>query len=170
MTVRSAILMGLMLLGGCGADAQAPKAAMELTGRVVDQANLIDDGLESQLTARLLRLERETGVQMVIATTPSLGGRTIKAYGLDLANAWGVGSKARNDGLVLLVAPVERKVRIEVGYGLEAGMTNALCDEIIQRSIVPHFRTGDMPGGILTGTDAIISAIAKQRPAQRKAA
>ncbi|WP_311269027.1 TPM domain-containing protein [Sphingobium sp. WCS2017Hpa-17] len=162
--------MGLMLLGGFGADAQAPKAAMELTGRVVDQANLIDAGLESQLTARLLRLERETGVQMVIATTPSLGGRTIEAYSLDLADAWGVGSKKRNYGLVLLVAPVERKVRIEVGYGLEAVMTNTLCDQIIQRFMMPHFRTGDMPGGILTGTQTIISAIAKQHPAQRKAA
>lgn len=159
-----------MLLCGCGADAQAPKAALELTGRVVDEADLIDVGLERQLTARLLRLEKETGVQMVIATTPSLGGETIDAYSLALANAWKIGRRTHHDGLLLLIAPIERKVRIEVGYGLEPVMTNTLCAEIIQHSIVPRFRAGDMPGGILKGTDAIIFAIARQRAAQRKAA
>lgn len=158
-----------MLLSGCGADVQAPKAALELTGRVVDEAHLIDPELERQLTARLVRLQQETGAQMVIATTASLGGEDIDAYSLTLANAWRVGSKERNDGLLLLVAPSERKVRIEVGYGLEMVMTNALCADIIRRSIVPRFRNGDVRGGIVAGTDAIVAVMTKPQT-QRKAA
>lgn len=106
---------------------------------------------------------------MVIATTASLCGEDIDAYSLTLANAWRLGSKERNDGLLLLVAPSERKVRIEVGYGLEMVMTNALCADIIRRSIVPRFRNGDVRGGIVAGTDAIVAVMTKPQT-QRKAA
>jgi uncharacterized protein len=167
--IRSVVLMGLAMFGSSDGAVQAPKPAMELTGRVVDRANLIDEKLESQLTARLARLQRETGVQMVIATTLSLDGQSIDSYSLQLANSWGVGSRKRNDGLVLLVAPNERKVRIEVGKGLESVMTDDLCADIIQRSIIPRFRKGDMAGGIVAGVDAILAALNAQ-PALRDAA
>lgn len=167
--IRATFLTSLMLLSGCGVGAQAPKAALELTGRVVDRANLIDEGLESQLTARLARLARETGVQMVVVTTPSLNGQDIDTYSLRLANAWGVGDKKRNDGLMLLVAPNEHKVRIEVGIGLESVMTNDLCSDIIKNAILPRFSAGDLSGGIGAGTDAIVEAV-KTRTVHRKAA
>ncbi|SEQ93910.1 TPM domain-containing protein [Sphingobium sp. YR768] len=167
--IRSVVLMGLAMFGNSEGALEAPKPAMELTGRVVDRANLIDDRLESQLTARLARLQRETRVQMVVATTPSLDGQSIDNYSLRLANSWGVGSRERNDGLVLLVAPNERKMRIEVGKGLESVMTDDLCADVIQRSIIPRFRKGDMAGGIMAGIDAILPVL-KAKPALRDAA
>ncbi len=167
--LRSAVLMCLMMLCSFTAEAEGTKAALALSGRVVDQANLMDEGLEIQLTARLAELERDTGAQMVIATTTSLDGKDIADYSLQLANAWGVGSKERDDGLLLLVAPNERKVRIEVGRGLETVMTNDICAQIIQRSILPLFRQGDMSGGIVAATDEIVEVM-NVRPAKRIAA
>lgn len=160
--------LAILLLCGC-ARAQQPKAALELTGRVVDKAELIDPATENALTARLARLERETGAQLVIATTRSLNGKDIAAYSLELARAWGIGDKDRNDGLLLLVAPSERKVRIEVGTGLESVMKDEICAGIIQRLMLPHLRAGDAQEAILAGTGGILRVM-NHRPAKRSAA
>jgi len=142
---------------------------MELTGRVVDRADLLDPGTEAILTARLEKLERDTQAQMIVATTPTLSGRSIESYSRDLANSWSVGSKERNDGLVLLVAPTERMARIEVGKGLEAVMTNEICNRIIQEKMIPLFRKGQMQTAILAGTGAMLRVMDRQFPVKKVA-
>jgi uncharacterized protein len=156
---------------GCATEAESsasPSPALELTGRVVDTAEIISAEVEVQLADRLEFLEKDTGVQLVVATAPSLDGREIDTYSLDLAKAWGIGSAERDDGLLLLVAPNERKVRIEVGLGLEASVNNEEAAKIIYDDIIPHFREGDYEAGITAGVDSLIREVAPGR--SRKAA
>lgn len=127
----------------------------KLTGRVVDDAALLSPGQEQALTDKLASLEKQSGRQLVVATLPDLQGYDISDYGYQLGRAWGIGSKDKNDGALLIVAPHERKVRIEAGYGLEGIMTDALSSQIIRNEITPRFKAGDMPGGIDAGVDAI---------------
>jgi uncharacterized protein len=108
---------------------------------------------------KLAELERTTKHQLVVATVPSLGGRDVANFSRDLANAWRIGRNGNNDGVVLLVAPNERKVRIAVGYGLEKALTHEVCQQIIDSSMLPHFRQGDLPGGIEAGVDALIARL-----------
>ena len=131
----------------------------ELTGRVVDGANIIPDDVEARLTQKLEALETQSNRQLVVATLPDLQGYEISDYGYQLGRAWGIGSKEKNDGALLIVAPNERKLRIEVGYGLEGILTDGLSSLIIQQQIVPKFKAGDMPGGIEAGTDALITQL-----------
>jgi uncharacterized protein len=127
-----------------------------LTGRVVDAANIIPDDTEAQLTAQLAALEAKSSDQLVVATVPSLQGYEIEEYGYQLGRAWQIGQGERlNNGIILLVAPNERKVRIEVGYGLEGVMTDFFAGQIIRDTIVPAFKAGDMPLGITEGVTAI---------------
>ncbi len=157
--------LAALLLTGCAAEAEAPATAqaappaLELSGRVVDAADIITDPKEAELTQTLETLEKDTGVQMVVATTPNLNGRTISDYSLDLANSWGLGSAERDDGLLLLVAPTERRVRIEVGYGLEASVRDEEASFIIQNGILPHFRSGEYEIGITAAVDALIREV-----------
>jgi uncharacterized protein len=104
-------------------------------------------------------LETQTQRQLVVATVPDLQGYDISDYGYQLGRAWGLGDAERNDGALLLVAPNDRKVRIEVGYGLEGYLTDAFSALIIQNAILPRFRENDYPGGIMAGTDAIIAQL-----------
>lgn len=141
-----------------------PVAAMAqefpaLTGRVVDAASIIPPDVEAQLNAKLAGLESQSQRQLVIATLPSLQGYEISDYGYQLGRHWGIGDKERNDGALLIVAPNERKVRIEVGYGLEPILTDGLAHLIIQNDILPRFKAGDMPGGIVAGTDSLITQL-----------
>lgn len=130
-----------------------------LTGRVVDAAKLLSPEQQAALTAKLEQLEKQSGRQMVVVTIPSLENYPIDDYGYRLGRAWGIGEKKASDGLLLLVAPNERKVRIEVGYGLEPIVTDALSSVIIQRQILPRFRDGDMAGGITAGADALVQLL-----------
>ena len=125
---------------------------------MVDGANLIDPVAETGLTEKLAALEASTGRQLVVATVPSLQDYPIEDYGYRLGRHWKIGTDA-NDGVILLVAPNERKVRIEVGYGLEPILTDALSSIIIREDILPRFRDGDMAGGITAGVDAIIEQL-----------
>ena len=149
--------LAALLTLGCAAEAEPAEAlpALELTGRVVDAAAILPPEFEERLTARLAHLEQQTGVQLVVATTPDLEGRKIEAYALDLANGWGLGDSRRNDGLLLLVAPAERNVRIEIGSGLEASIRDEEAATIIRDAILPHFRTGDFVGGIKAGVTGL---------------
>lgn len=130
-----------------------------LSGRVVDEAHLLSPEQAGALDAKLAALETQSQRQLVVATVPSLEGLEIEDYGYRLGRAWGLGDKTRNDGLVLLVAPNERKVRVEVGYGLEGIVTDALSSVIIQREVVPRFKAGDYPGGIAAATDQLIAQL-----------
>jgi uncharacterized protein len=131
----------------------------ELSGRVVDAANIIPDGLEAELTAELAALESKSSDQLVVATVPSLQGYEIEEFGYQLGRAWGLGTEKGDNGVILLVAPNERKVRIEVGYGLEGQLTDALSSRIVQGAIIPAFRAGDVPSGIVAGARAIAEVL-----------
>jgi uncharacterized protein len=131
----------------------------KLTGRVTDAANVIPDDEEARLTQKLEALEQKTGRQMVIATVPSLQDNDINDYANQLYRAWQIGDKQRNDGVLLLIAPNERKVRIEVGYGLEGTITDGISFLVINQQILPRFKAGDMPGGIEAGADALIQQL-----------
>lgn len=150
----TALFVGLALLGGPGA--MAAPTFPELTGRVVDAANVIPAVEEARLTQKLAALETQSRRQLVVVTLPSLQGYEISDYGYQLGRAWGIGSKDRNDGALLIVAPNERKLRIEVGYGLEPILTDGMSFLIIDQTIVPRFKADDLAGGIEAGTDAII--------------
>lgn len=126
-----------------------------LSGRVVDQAGLISPQAEATLTDQLATLEEQTSDQLVVVTLNSLQDYEIEEYGYQLGRAWGIGQAESDNGLLLIVAPNERKVRIEVGYGLEPIMTDAMSALIIQNAILPAFRDGDFEGGITAGVDAI---------------
>lgn len=130
-----------------------------LTGRVVDDAQLLSPQAKARLTDELAALEQQTGHQVVVATLPSLQGYEIEDYGYQLLRAWGIGRKEQDDGIILIVAPTERKVRIEVGYGLEPVMTDALSSLIIQRKILPAFKAGDYEKGVVDGAEAIVQQI-----------
>lgn len=139
-----------------------PAAAQEfpkLSGRVVDAADLLSPATEAALTEKLKTLEDTTTRQLVVATVPDLQGYDIADYGYRLGREWGLGRKDEDNGALLLVAPNERKVRIEVGYGLEGYLTDALSSVIINRQIVPRFRDGDMEGGVVAGADAVIAQL-----------
>lgn len=131
----------------------------QLTGRVVDQAEILSPAEEQQIEEKLAALETQSQRQLVVTTIADLQGYDIADYGYRLGREWGIGDAERNDGALLIVAPNDRKVRIEVGYGLEGYLTDALSSIIIQNMIIPRFREGDFPGGILAGTDAIVAQL-----------
>jgi uncharacterized protein len=144
-----------------------------LTGRVVDQANILDAATRQSITDKLAAVEAKSGDQIVVVTLSSLQGTSIEDYGYQLGRQWGIGEKSRNNGALLIVAPNERKVRIEVGYGLEGALTDAVTRLIIQNAILPRFRANDFPGGITRGVDDIVQVVSgdaedyKRRAAQR---
>jgi uncharacterized protein len=130
-----------------------------LTGRVVDDAHVLSPETQAKLTSELEALEQKTGRQLVVATVPDLQGYEIEEYGYRLGRTWAVGSKDKNDGAILLVAPKERKVRVEVGYGLEGVLTDALSSVILQSKVLPRFRDGQMEQGVVDGTEAIVQQL-----------
>ena len=130
-----------------------------LTGRVVDNAGILDAATIQNLTGMLDQHERATGQQVVVVTLKSLGGFAIEDYGYRLGRHWGIGQKGRNTGAMLIVVPSERKVRIEVGYGLEGTLTDAISRTIIDGDILPNFRRGDYNAGVLAGTASILTVL-----------
>lgn len=130
-----------------------------LTGRVVDGANLLKPEERAALEAKLKAYEDKTSDQVVVATVSSLEGTSIEDYANRLFRTWQLGQKKNDNGALLLVAPGERKVRIEVGYGLEGALTDALSKVIITTAIAPQFQKGNFAGGIDAGIDAILSIL-----------
>lgn len=130
-----------------------------LTGRVVDAASILKPEERSALEAKLKAHEDKTTDQVVVATVRSLGGTSVEDYANRLYREWKLGTKAKNNGVLLLVAPSDRKVRIEVGYGLEGALTDALSSVIIRTAIAPRFKAGDFAGGINAGVDAVLSIL-----------
>jgi uncharacterized protein len=160
------LIAALALLAGPALAQTFPK----LTGRVVDEAHLLSPEQIAALDAKLAALETQSQRQMVIATIPDLEGYEIEDYGYRLGRAWGIGDKGRNDGVLLIVAPNQRKVRIEVGYGLEGILTDALTSVIISREVVPRFKANDYPGGIAAATDQLIAQLQLPEDEARKVA
>ncbi len=138
---------------------QAAPDFPRLSGRVVDMADLLSPAQEADLTAKLKALEEKKTDQLVVVTLKSLQGYEIRDFGYQLGRHWGIGQKDKNNGVLLVIAPKERKVAIEVGYGLEGVLTDALTKIIIENVILPKFRAGDMAGGIMDGVNDIIAAL-----------
>ena len=151
------LVAGILVLGGIGIG--AAQNFPPLTGRVVDQANVIPPDEERELEALLEVHEQKTTNQVVVATIASLEGRPIEDYGVELGRSWGIGQEGKDNGVILLVAPNEREVRYEVGYGLEGELTDAIARVIIEGSILPRFRAGDFPGGIRRGVEDAIAVL-----------
>ncbi len=155
-TAFTAALAMLLLLVASPAFAQSFPA---FTGLVVDAANILPANRKAALEQKLEAFQQKTHRQLVVATIPDLGGDDIADYGYKLGRAWGVGLKGVNNGAILIVAPKDRKMRIEVGYGLEGVLTDAYSSVILNTKVRPAFKAGDLPGGIEAGTDAIIDIL-----------
>ena len=140
----------------------APAAAQnlpELSGQIVDQADLLPPDREAALLGKLQQLQRDTSRQLVVVTVPDLQGYSIEDFGFALGEKWKIGDKEADNGAILLVAPNEKRLRIEVGDGLEPILPDAMAHIIIRDSITPRFKAGDFAGGIEAGTDAIITQL-----------
>lgn len=148
------LLAAVWLIAG-PALARAGPTFPPLSGRVVDEGGLISPAKEQALSDKLAALERDTTDQVVVVTVPDLQGYEIEEYGYQLGRAWGIGQAGKNNGVLMIIAPNERKVRIEVGYGLEAVLTDALSALIIQNQILPSFKEGFYERGIEQGVDAL---------------
>ncbi len=170
--IAGACIAGILVLLSIGLAALAANFPA-LTGRIVDQANIIPVEARRDIEAKLAGLETKSGIQFVVATVTSLEGLEIEPYANELFRAWKLGEKTKNNGVLLLVAPSERRVRIEVGYGLEGTLTDALSKVIITNAIAPRFKTGDFTGGIARGVDDVITVLTtdasewQQRPSLR---
>lgn len=130
-----------------------------LTGRVVDLANVLPPQDAEQLSAKLKAHEESTGNQVAVLILPSLEGEPLEPYSHRVATTWKLGQKGTDNGVLLLVALKERKLRIEVGYGLEGTLTDLRSSRIIRHEIVPRFKAGDIPAGVRAGTEAILETI-----------
>lgn len=157
-----ALLLALVLVAMPAGAQTFPK----FTGLVVDAANVLPPATRADLTAKLEALQRDTKRQLVVATIPSLQGYPLDEYGYKLGRQWGVGLRDVNNGIVFLIAPNEaagqRGARIEVGYGLEPIVTDALSSVIINTQVLPKAKAGDLPGAVTAGTDALIQQLRAQ--------
>lgn len=158
MRLLASLLLALAVpaLAGCGSDDQAAASeqiapGLQLTGRVVDAADILDAATEARITHQLEAIEAEIGPQVVVVSTADLGGHDIADYAMALGNRWGVGDRERKDGLLLVIAPNERKVRIDLGTGLQGTLSDALCADIIENDIIPSFAQRNFAEGALNG-------------------
>ena len=158
------LALGLCLLAALVAGSFAAGAAVEaeipyLTGRVVDTAGMLSEADEAELTQQLENLEKATSAQVVVLTIDTLGGEAIEDYSLRVAETWKLGQEGRDDGVLFLIVRDDRKMRLEVGYGLEPMLTDALSRRILSEVVTPKFRAGDYPAGIEAGVGAVVSVV-----------
>lgn len=158
-------LLGLLLLASSAlAQPEFPK----LSGRVVDQADMLSAATERQISEQLAAHERATGNQIVVATLKSLQGYNIEEFGYQLGREWGIGQQENDNGALLIVAQEEREIRIEVGYGLEGELTDARSAQIIFQVISPAFKQGNFDAGIRQGVDAMLAVLGGEALPQRQ--
>jgi len=139
-----------------------PSVALDVppaTGYVVDRAGLLSPGTRLKLEQFLENFEKSDSTQLAVLTIPSLEGEALEGYAIKVAENWGIGQKGKDNGALLLVAKAERKVRIEVGYGLEGRLTDLLAGRIIDYEITPRFKQGDFDGGVITGVASMAEAV-----------
>ncbi len=158
LAISLAICLGL-LLESASAGGESPKPE----GWVTDRAGFLDVTTRNQLERLLTEVERKSGVEIAVVTLPTLGGRSVEEVAVELFQAWGIGKKGKDEGVLLLVARKERKIRIEVGYGLEGTISDGLAGEIIRDTITPRFRQGRFAEGIEAGVQQIVGTVAKQK-------
>jgi uncharacterized protein len=149
--VRKSLLIALAVLCALVTPAVAEPTYPELAGRITDQAGLLSAADKADIESQLASLEQTSTDQLAVVTVKSLDGYSIEDYGIGLARKWGIGQKGKDNGILLIVAPNDRKVRIEVGRRLEPMMTDTMSTLIIENAILPKFRRGDFGGGIKDG-------------------
>ncbi len=149
------LLVVLLLLPSFGGALDVPQTS----GYVTDHAGLIDQGTELKIEQFLKNFEKSDSTQIAVLTIPSLEGESLEEFALRVAETWGVGQKSKDNGALLLVAHQDRKIRIEVGYGLEGRLTDLLAGRIIDNEMAPRFRSGDFEGGIVAGVVAVTEAV-----------
>lgn len=154
----------LLLVGGTAHAAMPARPA----GPVLDQANIIPDDQEAALIQRLSAYNAETGRAVIVATVASLDDRDVESYANELFRTWGIGGQQTDQGVLFLIAPDERKVRIEVGYGLEEYLPDVLAGRILASAVTPRFKEGDYAGGIGAGIEQILTQLSRN-PAEAKA-
>ncbi|GIL38334.1 TPM domain-containing protein [Roseiterribacter gracilis] len=164
-TFSATVLVALLFVSVALAAIKLPA----LTGRVVDEAGALSSTQRSALETELATHEQKTGQQVVVAIVKSLQGVEIEEYGVDLIRGWGIGQKGKNTGAILLVAPNEKRVRIEVGYGLEGSLTDAASRVIIERTILPQIKRGDLPAGVLAGAHEMLRVLTGELSAEELA-
>ncbi len=157
--IRGTILLLAILCAPHVAAAAFPQP----TGFVNDFAGVIQPGTRSQLEGMLSSVEARTGVEIAVVTVQSLDGRPIEDYAVDLYKTWGIGKKGKDEGALILVAPTDRQVRIEVGYGLEGALNDAKGGDIIRTAMIPFFKEGDFTKGIVAGTQAVAGIALKEK-------
>jgi uncharacterized protein len=139
-------------------------------GFVNDLANVLPASVRERLDARLREAERETTAEVVVVTLPSLNGATVEDYAVRLFNTWGIGKKGKDNGVLILVAPADRAMRIEVGYGLEPVLPDGLAGEIVRTAFLPAFRDGDYPRGIEQGIERVLGVVRRNEVASSSSA
>ena len=149
----------LLLSAAVAGQGALPKPA----GRITDLANVIDAGTEAELDRRIDQIEQQTSHEIAVVTVPSLGGTTVEDYAERLFKDWGIGQAKQDNGVLVLVAPNEREMRIEVGYGLEGILPDGLAGEIIRDNFIPRFRDNDYNGGIRDGVLRVADIVEKQQ-------
>ena len=154
-TALAIVVLVWAAIAGIGGAFAADPVFPALTGQVVDGANLLTAQQEASLSISLAALEDKSTDQVVVVTVPSLQGYPIEDFANRLFRHWQIGQKTKNNGVLLVVAPNERKVRIEVGFGLEGTITDGVSSDIIQNTILPQFRRGDFGGGVMAGVKDI---------------
>lgn len=175
-SLRGKVLVTVLAIACLGApvtgvlaqvDASVPPFP-ELSGPVIDIANLLPADINAALTQKLASYAQRSGTQLVVVTLPTLNGYDIADYGYQLGRHWGIGQKGKNTGALLIVDVAEKKMRIEVGYGLEGTLTDAISFQIVHNIIAPKFRQGDFAGGIVAGSDAILSVLGDRAIAEQQ--
>lgn len=158
-TVRTRLAPLLLLCWLLPSLALAALAFPALSGRLVDEAHVIPEQAKVAVEAKSKELEEKSGIQLVVATVPSLQGSDIESFANGLFRFWKLGEAKKNNGVLFLIAPNERKMRIEVGYGLEGTLTDALSKIIIATAVAPKFKTGDFGAGVERGVDGIVEVL-----------
>ena len=157
MNAARASILALLLCWACSALALV--AVPPLSGQVVDQTGTLSAGDIASLTQTLKDLETRKGSQIAVLIVPTTDGEAIEQYSLRVAEAWKIGRKKIDDGALLVIAKNDRRLRIEVGYGLEGALTDATTKRIIDEDITPKFKTGDFAGGVSAGIDRMVRVI-----------
>jgi uncharacterized protein len=157
MNAARASILALLLCWACAALAMV--AVPPLSGRVVDQTGTLTAGDIAELTERLKDLEARKGSQIAVLIVPTTDGESIEQFSLRVAEAWKIGRKKVDDGALLVIAKNDRRLRIEVGYGLEGALTDATTKRIIDEDITPKFKAGDFGGGVAAGIDKMVRIV-----------
>jgi uncharacterized protein len=155
MRFSALIVLSLLLMPSLGSALDVPQPS----GYITDAADLVDQGTELKIEQFLKDFEKSDSTQIAVLTIPSLEGESLDEYALRVAENWGIGQESKDNGALLLVAHQDRKIRIEVGYGLEGRLTDLLSGRIIDNEIAPRFRSGDFEGGIVAGVVAMAEAV-----------